>query len=611
MIQLILSILALLVGVGIYPVIRQRTSLLSFFDAFVLISIPGLTLLHLIPHSVENAGIWGVIAVCLGFGIPGIFHHLHHDHHAHEDHDDHDDHDDAHASHVHKHNWILFGIVAIGVIIHTILDGIGLSMTSNAHGQLLALGVLFHRLPIGIFLGLIMVPMLGFAKTLGIAITFSLTTCIGFVLGHYALPQAGIVFLYVFQGLIAGSLLHIIFHNVSSGGKKHLAIANGLGAFFGIAALVVVEKIAPVHEGHNHGSVLDTWLNYLINAAPVWCIAAIVIGLLMLIAAKAKGRLHHIGETALDFIDPQPTPGSFDNRHHFLSALGLISLLMLFNPAPAIAWWGAALILITAGLLSFRSFRLCDACHEPHICAHHKTLALWTQTSWMCLVLCALLASVIPSFVSPLSEGIESLSPVISWAILALCCIALVTCFVVRRGLRMPGALLLMFLLMAVFYHLDGAFPAIAFTGAAAVWLYDFHPRDIRETIENEVKWHKRYGITAAACGVLMIGACYLVDRCIAHHEPTAVVEIAEHHHHEHEHEHDAEHAHEHEHEHNSEHVHEHASLLAPKTPHQAISLVSLVIFMLVGLMWLLRFGPRELFEIAIGNRHHRHEPEE
>ena len=639
MIQLLLSILALVVGVGIYPVIKRRTSLLSFFDAFVLIAIPGLTLLHLIPHSIENAGIAGLIAVCFGFGIPAVFHHNHHHHH----HDDESHHDEtpAHAG----HHTLLLVIACLGVIIHTILDGIGLSMTSgsndalNAHGQLLALGVLFHRLPVGIFIGLVLVPMIGFAKTFGVAVIFSVSTCIGFILGHFALPHAGLTFLYVFQGLIAGTLLHIIFHNVSTGHQKPLA--NGLGALFGIAALVVIEKVAPVHA-HEHGSVLDTWLDYLMRIAPMWCAACLVIALIYRLSKRQDGCLQRLASKVLPFVDPQPTPAGFDGCHHLLSVLGLICLFGVFRPFAGLGWWIAGAIVMSAAAFAFAKFKLCQECHEPRICTQDKSFVLWAQSSWMCLILISLMASVMPSFVLPLSEAVESASGEFSWGALIVLCIAVMVVFGIRRGLRMPGAVLLMFALAAVFCHLEHALIAIFFTGAAAVWLYDYHPKDFQNAIEDNTKWHRRYIVTASLCAALMLGCMGL----LGHYLPESPAILSQAHHHDHAHEHGEIHdhahehgeihdhahehgeIHEHEHEHGEIHEHEHehgeihdhaemfhgASLLRHMenmTPVMWLKTLFLAVFLIMGLIWLLRFGPRELFEIATGNRYHRHDPAE
>ena len=258
MIPLILSILALFSGVSIYPVIRKHASLLSFFDAFALIALLGLTLLHLIPHSVEHGGIPGIIAVLVGIGVPTIIHRFQHGAHH-----------DSEKHHGHRANAILLGIVFIGLIIHTILDGIGLSMagTQTEMGQMLGLGVLFHRLPVGIFLSLVLVPQIGLKKTWAVASAFVVSTLVGFILGHFALADASLAMLYVIQGLIAGALLHIIFHNVSIEGQNESQWPKGIGAMAGFAALAIVEWVAPEH-GHAHGSVLDTWISYLGQAAP-------------------------------------------------------------------------------------------------------------------------------------------------------------------------------------------------------------------------------------------------------------------------------------------------------------------------------------------------------
>ena len=94
-----------------------------------------------------------------------------------------------------------------------------------------------------------------------------------------------------------------------------------------------------------------------------------------------------------------------------------------------------------------------------------------------------------------------------------------------------------------------------------------------------------------------------------------------DHHAHEHHHEDAAEAANEHHHEHDAVPAHEHEhgisedSAASMHETHPFINtlrtnpllLISFVIFILAGLFWILRLGPRHLFETALGKRQHKH----
>ncbi|MBO4351006.1 MAG: hypothetical protein J6A01_08685 [Proteobacteria bacterium] len=607
MLPLILSILALFSGVCIYPVIKRHASLLSFFDAFALLALLGLTLLHLIPHSAENGGILGVIAVLVGIGIPTLLHHLQHSREEHE----------------HKTNGILLIIVFIGIIIHTLLDGIGLSMsgTQTDMGQMLGLGVLFHRLPVGIFLSLVLVPQIGLKKTWAIAGAFAISTLVGFLLGHFALPSAGLTILYIVQGLIAGALLHIILHNVAIEGHNESHWPKGLGALAGFVTLAIVEWIAP-ESGHHHDSVFDIWITYLAQAAPFWCAALGIVGLCYCLSHSKQKQLSKFGHKACAYLDPQPLPAAFNGKNHFLNVTGLILLCTLFAPAPAFSWWLILALCLSIFYFSIKPLACCEHCRPESLCDRKKSFALWTASSWAILAGSALIAAVLPIFFSPVVKALTDIPAGASIAALLIILVIFAWFMVARRGLSLPAAVFAGFALLSLFHPLEKFCILLPIFSILCVVLYDYHPRDIAASRIEDKPWIRRYLTASLLCLSLVTGASYLGLRHLSEQEDTlayitTIEPIHDHHeyaheteHEHHEHAHETEHEH-HEHVHENEldhHEHEHASIVHVLSQYNTVHLITLFVFILTGLFWMFRMGPRHLFETALGHHHHEHE---
>ena len=53
---------------------RQRATI-SALDGFVMITIAGLVVVHIIPHAMESAGLWALVIALVGFFAPGIVEH--------------------------------------------------------------------------------------------------------------------------------------------------------------------------------------------------------------------------------------------------------------------------------------------------------------------------------------------------------------------------------------------------------------------------------------------------------------------------------------------------------------------------------------------------------
>ena len=532
-------------------------------------------------------------------------------------------------------------IIFIGVIIHTILDGIGLSMAEfdGNFGQMLGLGVLFHRLPIGIFLSMILVPRLGLKKTWGIVIALALSTCIGFVLGHYTLPEAGLTILYLVQGLIAGSLLHVIFHNIAVEGKSDSHLSKGLGALAGFGALAVVEWIAPVHA-HAHASILDIWIDFLFNAAPIWCLCAVLIAACY---ALKKTKFAAIGEKLCNWFDPQPVQSAFGGVVHIFSLTGIALLLSLMTFQTAGIWRISACLALFIARFCLKNVACCHLCRPEFLCSREKSFALWTSSSFTLIAIAALIASVLPTITAPIAELIESVPDIWTVVIAAASLIAAVGFAVRHRGLTILATPLAVYAFWCLFHETHSGWGFALALGIFLLFLYDYHPRDIAASVEHDHPWKKNFVIAAIISALLAFAPMAVLTQISENPAQSARI-VQVHHHHEHDslHEHEHHHVDEsgyehhhvdehdlvpndmHEHDHDEELAHEHEfdEMHEPEHDHDSVTgihgmnlrmhetpvqFAAFILFILTGLFWIMRFGPRHLFETAQGKQHHKH----
>ena len=658
MLQLIFSILALFVGVALCASIQKRPSWLSFFDAFVVVSIVGLVLFHIVPHCLEDSGILGMATIAIGFGIPALVHQRSHRH-------EHDancsgEHDDEKKSKFAQ--YAMMAAIVVGMCAHTILDGIGLSMSDmgddvGAAGNLLSISVLFHRLPVGVFLSLMLVPRIGTRKTWAIAATMALSTVLGYGLGHFALPHLGMTILNLVQGLIAGMLLHVVFHNVSVGGAREFRYAKGIGALLGIAAFAFMTWIVPVHA-HQHASPLDLWIGLFYDAAPIWALFAAILALGYGLKRHKNEKIALLGNHICQYLDPQQRPVAAGGAPHIFCATGFAAIFALFDTCFAATWWiaVAAAVILSYLLLPVRVE--CSMCERIGHCDTEKSFASWTMTSFGTLAGILLIASIIPFFVAPLTESLAHLSPLATSAILTTFSIVYLG-FHGYMAMRRHGThtdfigyhahIIIMFSILCVFNFGEFGFHRLLFVALIAAYgiaflSYSESPLAIPSDQQRQAKSSIKFAaaLTVALALFVAIGlqthdenrAAFIeaiapdVASAMIHHEH----ELDSHHehipeldsHHEHIPELDSHHEHIPELDSHHEHIpeldshHEHIPELEPEhglssifLPHVAwdvFHLALFVVFMLTGLYWVFRVGPRDLFRAK--SKHHHHDVE-
>ena len=106
---LLISTVAFILGPVTASLGRRFPLFLPVLDGFVLLSVTGLILMEVIPHSMEEVGLWAIPLALLGLLVPGMIEKRYHKL--------------AHNAH-HWATW--FGVSAI--LIHSTMDGIALSL---------------------------------------------------------------------------------------------------------------------------------------------------------------------------------------------------------------------------------------------------------------------------------------------------------------------------------------------------------------------------------------------------------------------------------------------------------------------------------------------------
>ncbi|MES2503312.1 MAG: hypothetical protein V4534_00360 [Myxococcota bacterium] len=188
MFLLVLSFIALWCGPLLLMSTRPNHAAMVWIDRIVILCILLLVLFHIIPESIEQAGLVAFAAILLGALWPVIYQRA------------------SKSNNCHLQRSLL-SLASVGVITHTFLDGVAL-----ADDAYIGMAVILHRLPEG--MGLWRVAVTTFNRRWGfiaLAIIMFSTAC-GYFFGTAWLAFASEGFVGLFEGLMAGVLLHVVFH---------------------------------------------------------------------------------------------------------------------------------------------------------------------------------------------------------------------------------------------------------------------------------------------------------------------------------------------------------------------------------------------------------------
>jgi uncharacterized membrane protein YraQ (UPF0718 family) len=226
---LALAVAALLVGPAMTGFFGHRARLLALLDGFVLAMVGGLCLVNLLPEAYAVIGPWAFAVALLGLLLPQLAEH-------------------RIERHAHGEPIGLLLLAVIGLSLHHAVDGASLAVdpqgVDGAQGQArlgVALAIILHQLPVGLFVWWSLQPKWGGRWASVVLAALAALTGVGYALAHNLHELSHGVAAGVITALLSGGLLHIVSgHGALAGsGHAHRSLA-GVGALVGIALLPIV-----------------------------------------------------------------------------------------------------------------------------------------------------------------------------------------------------------------------------------------------------------------------------------------------------------------------------------------------------------------------------------
>ena len=276
--MLIASLLGLVLGPVLFSFIQYRSQWYRLLDGFVVVMISGIVLLEVLPEILAHHALLGLALLGIGLMGPTLLEHQFH----------------RIAKQVH---WVALAIAMIGLVIHAFLDGVILSEVSDtlhSSESMLGLGVILHRLPVGLTIWMLFAPRLGRWKAILILGLLALGTLGGFtyelVSGHWR----GSDVMVLFQALAAGSILHVVIHRPHEYHKEKMQVepskifryGEGIGNLLGLAVLAFITLFhvgaEEGHHAHSHdvyGELSHVFWDLAVESAPALLLAYLVGGL--------------------------------------------------------------------------------------------------------------------------------------------------------------------------------------------------------------------------------------------------------------------------------------------------------------------------------------------
>lgn len=227
------SFLAMTVGPVLLHLAGGARTLLVGLDAFVLVTLGGLVVVHILPQSMAIAGGSALLATVLGMvGLVVM--------------------EQSSERLAHKVWRAALPILLLGLGIHAFLDGVGLAHGHHDHAHTvsaLPLAVVLHRIPVGLAIWWGVRPRFGIQGALLVMGILVIGTIIGQQYGETLIEILPAEPLALLQAFIGGALLHgVVGHTFDVKTEReshHLPVAGAMGALLGCALLGALSAVDP------------------------------------------------------------------------------------------------------------------------------------------------------------------------------------------------------------------------------------------------------------------------------------------------------------------------------------------------------------------------------
>jgi len=224
---LLAASLALLVG-PICTMLGERShAVREVFDGFSLVVIGGICLLVVMPHVVEEIGVFGLVLAFIGLILPWVGHRF--------------------GSERHGVLWV----VGLAISVHLMMDGAVLALED--HSGLLPWAVVLHRLPVGFAVAVAVQGMTRPVVTVwGVALGMIAATTAGFFVGPTLVANVPHWVVGGMEALVAGGLLHVALNPQN---RDHACDGHAVDALADDAHTHTHSCDGHAHEhAHDHGS---------------------------------------------------------------------------------------------------------------------------------------------------------------------------------------------------------------------------------------------------------------------------------------------------------------------------------------------------------------------
>ncbi|GGI90046.1 metal transporter [Shewanella gelidii] len=256
MLYLISSCIALLLGPIFYRFFATNNGLHKGLDGFIFVSLGGLVLVHILPELLEHGGLLAIFFVLLGLWGPT-----------------------ASEKIFHKYSEITHNLTLVlgigGLLLHTLTDGGAMVLAQQEHNSnLLALGVILHRLPVGVAIWWLLKPQVGTRWASAVIASMMVLTAIGYFAGEQWLTQLSLDNTAYLQAFVTGSILHVVVHQPhgqpDTGDSGRFKYQAGVGSLLGLGLLFVLLMMdSGGHEHHHHESSYEHLIDWMLTIAPV------------------------------------------------------------------------------------------------------------------------------------------------------------------------------------------------------------------------------------------------------------------------------------------------------------------------------------------------------
>lgn len=271
---LLLSLGGLALGPLLVAVGRVHRVASAAIDGFTIGAVPLLVIVRLMPHTYDEIGIWALVWALVGFGLVTLAHR------------------GGHA----LETRVGQAVVLPTLTMHALADGTALALSASsrdrAAGMVLAVAIVMHRLPEGLFIASTSVPTIGWRRTILRLCILAAATIAGASVGSKLLevvPES------IFEGIVAfglGAMLRMVVHQHD----EHEPAGRASRAASGIAFVVGVFLALGVRAPHSvlsraqafELSIAQSLVPLFVEVAPVLLLG--VIGATVLTALSSRIR---------------------------------------------------------------------------------------------------------------------------------------------------------------------------------------------------------------------------------------------------------------------------------------------------------------------------------